>query len=62
MMFDGGDASRTEKKFYFDLLKLVREMRRDDLLRDLRYARFKSRALAAIRGRLLGRSKRRARN
>lgn len=45
----------SEKKFYYDLLRLVRELGRDDLRRDLRYARFKSRLVAAVRARLLRR-------
>lgn len=45
----------SEKKFYFDLLRLARERGRDDIVRDLRRARFKSRLEAAVLGRLLRR-------
>jgi len=48
-------VSTSEKKFYFDLLRLVRETGRRDLERDLRAARFKSRAAAALRHRVLRR-------
>jgi hypothetical protein len=46
-----------EKLFYYDMLRTARAVGRSDLVRDLRYARFRSWAGAAIRVRILRRSK-----
>lgn len=48
-------VGKAEKLFYFDILEHVRAAGRHDLLRDLRYARFRSRLFAAIRDRVLRR-------
>jgi hypothetical protein len=50
-------VSTSEKKFYFDLLKLARATGRNDVARDLKAARRRSRLRAAIRDRLLRRPK-----
>jgi hypothetical protein len=50
-------VSTSEKKFYFDLLRLARSVGRNDLVRDLRSARLRSRLSAAVRHRLLRRPK-----
>jgi hypothetical protein len=46
-----------EKLFYYDMLQTARAVGRSDLVRDLRYARFRSWAGAAIRVRILRRPK-----
>ncbi len=48
-------VSIDEQMFYFDMLNLAREVGRADIIKDLRYARFRSRAEAAVRVRLLRR-------
>jgi hypothetical protein len=48
-------VSRSEKKFYFDLVALARDAKRDDVVWNLRWARFKSRFAAFVRDRVLRR-------
>jgi hypothetical protein len=50
--------SLDERLFYNDMLRAAREAGRADIVRDLRYARIRSRIEAAIRVRLLRRPKR----
>lgn len=48
-------VSLDEKIFYYDMLRLAKKKGRADMIRDLRYARHKSRLEAFVRGRILRR-------
>jgi hypothetical protein len=48
-------VSVDEKLFYFDLVEFARKQGRADIVRDLRYARLRSRLIAAVQHRILRR-------